>query len=622
MWPLSPSFRPADSVEPTSMNTTEHGSQPAFDNARMLGEGSFTTPQGNVVHTYYVDLAGKQLPERLCLVKVSEPQFDLRTADSIRLSRPSVFRETGEVLIKDEQEGRARTSATEAIEGPTRETAQMDRRVRAINAGLRLCHANLSVSGSATTKRTNTVSEAWTFGKDWLVYCTSLPPDVAEEDTWRRTFPENYTSVARIHRPTQFAQALGLAVCEHIGATGKPAPMKGVFHGFKTFEVHRTPQIVLHGPVLYVDDPYRCIDAADTGWAKICSMIFVKSREYAAQKEYRFAMLSIPPEAGEVVDLPVSGMLKDCLLPVKAPLGLANAPVTIARDEREPGEQHETSGYTYRRRRVRRESGNWSDGEPGSGRAKEEIVEETVASPEEVPEPFPEEPKQPDIIVFERVGKQIRFGHAIHREEETTRWRIETLATNRVMVDDPGPGSLPRALDVPQEDQFEALHQPPTDPRFVLELCLNPSVPRPPRPYEGLPRCSPAEVEHALGCWRSLGAAVDMLDGEDREHAAASAWYAAEFIVDLVSWFGPIVKSVRIIRECVAVVEFERAPFSGAVGWATFSGTGTYTLYVHRENVEEVIFSGRSRAGRMSPNNYMEALQKHGWHLKTPSPSL
>ena len=140
------------------MKTTESTSQPAFDNARMLGEGSFTTPQGNVVHTYYIDLAGKQLPEGLCLVKVSEPQFDLRTADSVRLSRPSVFRKTGEVLVKDEQEGRARTSTTETIEGPARATAQKDRRVRAINAGLRLCHANPSVSGS--TKSTNTATSS------------------------------------------------------------------------------------------------------------------------------------------------------------------------------------------------------------------------------------------------------------------------------------------------------------------------------------------------------------------------------------------------------------------------------------------------------------------------------
>ncbi len=338
----------------------------------------------------------------------------------------------------------------------------MDRRVRGINAGLRLCHAKLSVSGTAKTKRTRTATAALTFGNDWLIYCTSLLPEADEEEAWRRTFPENYTSVARIHRPTQFAQALGLAVCEHIGATGKPVSMKGTFHGFKTFEVHRTPQIVLHGPVLYVNDPYRCIDEADAGWAKICSMIFVKSREYVAQKEYRFAILSIPLEVDDVVDLPVSGMLRDCLAPVQSPPRAANGPVTIARDERKPGEQRETyRGYTYRRRRVRRESGNWKDGEPGSGREREEIVEETVTSPEEVPEPFPEEVKQPDIIVFERVGGQVRFAHTVHREEETERCRIETLATNPAIVDDPSAGRLPQALEVPQEDRFDALAQPP-----------------------------------------------------------------------------------------------------------------------------------------------------------------
>ena len=220
------------------MKATKQTRRSASANARMQIEGSFTTPQGNVAQTIYVDLAGKlPPPEALCLAKVSESQFDLRTADSVRLSRAGVFRETGEVLVKDEQEGRARKSTRETIEGPTGATTQMDRRVRAGNAGLRLCHAKLSMSGTMRAEETHTATSALTFGKDWLIYCASLWPEAGEEDVWRRTFPVNYTSVARIHRPTQFAQALGLGVCEHIGATGKPAPMTGVFHGFKTFEV-------------------------------------------------------------------------------------------------------------------------------------------------------------------------------------------------------------------------------------------------------------------------------------------------------------------------------------------------------------------------------------------------
>lgn len=598
------------------MNTTEQARR-KFADARILTEGALTTPQGDVVHTIYVDLAGKLPPDTRDLAKASEPQFDLRTADTVRLSRPGVFRETGEVLVKDEQEGHVETSTSDTVKGPTGAASQMDRRLRAINAGLHLCHSNLSVSGTKTVEMTESDTSSLTFGKDWLVYCTSLWPEASEEAAWRRTFPESYTSVARVHRPTQFAQALGLGVCEHIGATGKPAPMKGAFDGFKTFEVHRTPQIVLHGPVLYVDDPYRCIDSAEVGWTKICSMIFVKSREYAAQMEYRFAMLSIRPEVGEVFDLPVSGMLRDCLLPVKAPFGVASGPVKVARNEEESGEQRETNRrYTYRRRRVRRESGNWKVGEPGSGREREEIVEETVTSPEEVPEPFPEEAKQPDIIVFERTGRQVRFAHHVYRDVETERMRIETLRTNPAIVDDPDPGDLPQALEIPPEDRLATSDKPPTDPRLVLELCLNASVPRSPG-RNGLAQCSRVEVEHVLGCWRSLGAAVAVLDGEDGERAAASAWYAAEFIADLVSRFGPIVKSVCVIRECVAVVEFERAPLSEAVGWATFSGSGTCTFYVHRGNVEEVVFSGRfSRTGRMSLSTFTEALQRYGWPLK------
>ena len=99
----------------------------------------------------------------------------------------------------------------------------------------------------------------------------------------------------------------------------------------------------------------------------------------------------------------------------------------------------------------------------------------------------------------------------------------------------------------------------------------------------------------------------------------ASAWYAFRFVLDLVSRFGAIVKSVCVIRECVAVVELERAPFSGAVAWATFSGTGTYTLYVDRGGVEELVFAGRfSRIGPMNETTLVETLRENGWALRDP----
>ena len=252
-----------------------------FPAAQMLYDGAFTTPQGNLVQTNYVDLSGALPLGGFSLAKAAEPRFDLRKTGTIRLSRPGVFRSTGEVLVKDEQEGEARTATGETVEAPG-EQAELDRRTRALGAAMRLGHTKMSVNATVKAKRTNTTAASVTFGKDWLIYCTSIWPAPDEEDTWRRTFPRGYTSVARIYRPTQFAQALGLEVCEHIGATGKPAPMRGTFHGFRTVEVERVPQIIVHGPVLYVDDPYRCIVEAEKGWAQICSMIFVKSRAYAA----------------------------------------------------------------------------------------------------------------------------------------------------------------------------------------------------------------------------------------------------------------------------------------------------------------------------------------------------
>ena len=227
--------------------------------------------------------------------------------------------------------------------------------------------------------------------------------------------------------------------------------------------------------------------------------------------------------------------------------------------------------------------------------------------------------KQPDIIVFEQVGGRVRFAHRIYREEETKSMRIETLRTNPAIVDDPGPSGLPQALEIPPEESGSKRW---TNRRRIRDSCSTCALTPACRGRLGATRASRGAAGSRWSTrWRAgapWARRWTCFDGENRERAAAAAWYAAEFIVDLVSWFGPIVKSVCVIRECVAVVEFERAPFSGAVGWATFSGTGTYTLYVHLGNVEEVVFSSRfSRAGRMSPT-YMEALQKHGWHLKAP----
>ena len=592
----------------------EQENQSSFPDARMLSEGFFTTAQGCLVNTTYVDLSGTLSLDGLGLAKATEPQFELSTTKSIRLSRPSVFRSTGEVLVRDEQEGLARRDSRQTVARVETNSPQTERRVAALNASLRLGDAKVSVNSTEKSEDWKSRSEWMTFGNDWLIYCTSILP-LEREEAWRRTFPASYTSVSRIHRPMQFAQALGVGVCEHIGATGKPAPLRGTFHGFRTMESQQTPQLVVHGPVLYVDDPYLCIAETEMGWARICSTIFVKSREYEAQREYRFAMLSIRAEVGDVFDLPMSGMLRDCLEPLKIPTDAVSSAVKMSNDDSEVANPRETfRGYTYRRRKVTRESTGRGSDETGS--TNEVVVEETVTSPDEVPDPFPSDEK-PDVILVHQMGGQLRYVHNAYRDEEKFHWRIETFPATPAIIEDPGSLGLPKALDVPPELRLDPREEIPVHPGYILDLCLNPSVPRPPRRYEGLERLSPTDLDHVLACHQALDSAVEQVPDALRERAAASAWYAFLFVVEITSLFGPVVESVCVIEECVAVVELERAPFSGAVAWATFSGAGTYTLHVRERAVEEMTYAGQSqRASPMMQSTYVKALEDHGWGSK------
>ena len=62
----------------------------------------------------------------------------------------------------------------------------------------------MSVSGSDKSKRSNTSAAAVTFGRDYLIYCTSMRPSKDEEEAWRKSLPDIYTSFTPIYRPTPY----------------------------------------------------------------------------------------------------------------------------------------------------------------------------------------------------------------------------------------------------------------------------------------------------------------------------------------------------------------------------------------------------------------------------------
>ena len=125
-----------------------------------------------------------------------------------------------------------------------------------LNAAMQLGRTKMSVNSRTSEWKSSSSTAIVSFGKDWLIYCTSMKPSEEEEEAWRKSLPEGYTSVRTIYRPTQFAQVLGLGVSECIGIRGKLEPISGRFRRFQTVKEKRRCQMVLHGPMLYVDNPY------------------------------------------------------------------------------------------------------------------------------------------------------------------------------------------------------------------------------------------------------------------------------------------------------------------------------------------------------------------------------
>ena len=142
-----------------------------FPEAHMLHDGSFTTPQGNVVQTNYVDLSGALPLDGLSLAKASEPPFDLRTAAAIRLSAPKRIPQHGGSACQ------GRTGGS----GADLEAGNGGRRGRGAG-GAGQAHASPwcesrarthqdDVQGDGAEDADKRRSVALTFGNDCLIYC-------------------------------------------------------------------------------------------------------------------------------------------------------------------------------------------------------------------------------------------------------------------------------------------------------------------------------------------------------------------------------------------------------------------------------------------------------------------
>ena len=146
------------------------------------------------------------------------------------------------------------------------------------------------VNGSVITE--DPQKETATFGKNEWIFCTSIEPTNQEEnDKWRKAMPKKYDHKSYIYRPRQFARSLGSMVAEQLGPQGREEEMKHTFDGKRTITKHKT-QLIIHGPVIYEEEPHDVIFREPESFKFIVRSIFIKRLQYEDEREYRFVVLT------------------------------------------------------------------------------------------------------------------------------------------------------------------------------------------------------------------------------------------------------------------------------------------------------------------------------------------
>ena len=249
------------------------------------------------------------------LVKCGRKEHAMRELRTVRISKPAHFREYGEGLIRDPSEGEASTSVAtgQRIDDPEdlREDQEFYDEVGkcadSIGETLRLT----AVGTKTTTERTAKIR----FGRNCWIYSTAIEPTTEEQ--WQRlrdSLESGYDHVDYIHRPRQFAWSLGLMVVDQLGPRGGDE-ISTDSYGDEVVETRSKGQLVVHGPVIYVADPFRTIESARTDAERVLLPIFVKHHRFAGHREYRFAIWADEEPSECVVDLDISyamfGSLKE-----------------------------------------------------------------------------------------------------------------------------------------------------------------------------------------------------------------------------------------------------------------------------------------------------------------------
>ena len=516
-----------------------------------VNEGFVLNDAGHLIGTSFIDLRSPEDRSPITsLVRGCERRYALEDCETIMISKPARYQSYGKELILDVQEGLAKEEAVI----PVQETAAQAARQHAVsdqNEALELLDSGIRLSVSEAHDHTERHTESLTFGKEWWILSASIRPDDREWDEWGSTLPKDYDHVSEIGQPAKFAQALAHMVAEQLGPKGQEGSLSNTTGGNETEKTAHKTQWVMHGPVVYVDSVYDTLDGITDGKCRIAASIFTKSREYAAQKEYRFVVLNEGADE-ETVLLQVSGMMKDALKRTKyglvrhTPKPLEDAAAGRIEPPNE-GSKPIVKRTTMRERSAQREEWRLATKGPdgqvlsSEGGLRESVTEKTVTRDQDLE------------------GTEIR--KPTHNRQDPDEHRLSTLASLDGASDPEGEQNDEDVVRKLAREEFEWDNSDAEEDRLAIPVRT--STGRVYRSFEEM-LSDPTYPMSPMGkVWEEDAntadeiaktyRAIDVLDlkmkdvkEQSRQDIASAGWYAMQCIRNIYARLGDIVDRLSI----------------------------------------------------------------------------
>ena len=573
-----------------------------------INEGFVLDEAGNLIATSYVDLRAPESRTAIqTLVKGCRREHALEDAETILVSPVKRFREEGENLIRDDQEGLA-TEKTEAVKPETPDEAFRRRRVEDVNEAIELLDSRVRITRRETSRSVERSSKDLAFGKEWWIFSTAITPETEEEwAAWRATLDPAYDHESEIGQPAKFAEALGRMVTEQLGPQSKDGWMRGLIGDREGAQTKHPTQWIVHGPVVYADRLYDTLMRDADEATRIAALIFTKSATHAAQREYRFAILR-DGTVDESVLLTVSGMMRDALQPTTTGLVRPVLEPVDATANEEAGSPSQASGSTkllYKRTRAeervtqREEMRSETRGPDGQILSSESELRESVQE-KTLTQDLDEEEQGVDAM--ELMEREDKDGVPRQREQQLLRDGAppEPITTDEDAVKEIASeesASSDRGIDT--SDGISVSHGTghayKSLEEMLQEMLEDPAFPMGPtsEPWaeEALSR---EEVLRIYKMVATLAHKVTQVGIENREAASSACWQAIQCIRNIYVRLGDIVDTVAIERERFVVLQIKESEELKATGRVVVAPSGAYAYFFKR--------SGASRWGTARAN--------------------